>query len=80
MSADNDLQTLRRAIDGIDDALANLLATRMCLSHQAQANKTQAGVPVRDEEREAEICYRYDRRWRGSSVVARAILNWCRED
>ena len=80
VSGDPELQTVRRAIDGVDDALASLLAARVCLSHQAQAIKSRVGLPVRDEAREAEIRYRYDRRWRGASVVAGAILNWCRED
>jgi chorismate mutase len=80
MNPNAELQSLRRAIDGVDEALAGLLATRICLSHQAQEIKSRAGVPVRDPNRETEICYRYDLRWRGSSAVAMAILNWCRED
>lgn len=79
MSANADLQTVRQAIDGIDAALADLLACRICLSHQAQAIKTKSGLPIHDPNRELEVCYRYDTRWRGSSLVARAILHWCRE-
>lgn len=80
VSTDAELQTMRRAIDAIDEALAGLLACRICVSHQAQELKARAGWAVRDEARETEICYRYDLRWRGASVVARAILDWCRED
>lgn len=75
-----DLTTLRRAIDGIDDALAGLLACRVCLSHQAQALKARVGTPARDHDRETEIQHRYEQRWAGASVVARAILTLCRED
>ena len=75
-----ELQTLRRAIDGIDDALAGLLACRITLSHQAQALKAQAGLPPIDRTRETDIQQRYERQWRGASVVAGAILNLCRED
>jgi chorismate mutase len=80
MNVDPELQTIRRAIDALDEAMADLLACRICLSHQAQSIKSRAGFPVRDESREEEIRYRYDLRWRGASVVARAILDWCRDD
>ena len=75
-----ELLVLRQAIDGIDDALAALLACRVCLSHQAQALKARAGLPALDRAREVEIQHRYDLRWAGASAVARAILNLCRED
>lgn len=75
-----ELAALRRAIDGIDDALAELLMCRMCLSHQVQELKAQAGVPIYDRRREIEIQERYERHWCGASAVARAILHWCRED
>lgn len=75
-----DLQPLRRAIDGLDDALAGLLVCRVCLSHQAQALKVQAGLPTLDPGREAAIQRRYEQRWCGASGVARAILNLCREN
>lgn len=78
--SNTDLQMLRHAIDGIDDALAGLLVCRMCLSHQAQALKARAGLPAFDADREDEIQHRYDQRWCGASVVARAILDFCRDD
>ncbi len=74
------LEMLRQAIDGLDDALAGLLACRVCLSHQAQALKARVGLPAFDASREAEIQHRYEQRWCGASVVAGAILNLCRED
>ena len=50
-----DLQPLRQALDGLDDALIRLLTTRAALSRQAQLAKVRAGRPVLDPEREAEI-------------------------
>ena len=74
-----ELIAFRRAIDGVDEALAGLVASRVCLSHQAQELKVRAGLPVIDRHRELEIQHRYDKRWLGASTVARAILNLCRE-
>ena len=75
-----ELPALRRAIDGIDEALAGLLACRATLSHQAQALKAQAGLPPIDRARETDIQHRYEQRWAGASAVAQAILTLCRED
>jgi chorismate mutase len=75
-----ELAAFRHAIDGVDEALAGLVASRVCLSHQAQELKVRAGLPILDRARELEIQYRYERRWRGASAVARAILSLCRED
>ncbi|MCL4180634.1 MAG: chorismate mutase [Verrucomicrobia bacterium] len=72
MNPNAELQTIRRAIDALDEAMADLLASRICLSHQAQQIKSRAGLPIRDETREEEIRYRYDLRWRGAAVVAMA--------
>ena len=74
-----ELLVLRQAIDGLDDALATLLASRVCLSHQAQALKARVGVPALDRVREVEIQHRYELRWRGAGNVARAILRLCHE-
>jgi chorismate mutase len=79
-NAKPELLALRRAIDGIDDALAGLLVCRMSLSHQAQALKARDGLPALDPAREVEILHRYEQRWCGASAVARAILGLCRED
>jgi chorismate mutase len=78
--ANAELLALRQAIDGVDDALASLLAYRVCLSHQAQALKARVGLPAVDPARELDIQHRYDLRWRGAAVVARAVLTLCRED
>jgi chorismate mutase len=79
-TANTELLMLRQAIDGLDDALAALLVSRVCLSHQAQTLKARAGLPALDRTRELEIQHRYEQRWAGASTVARAILNLCRED
>lgn len=75
-----ELVSFRRAIDGVDEALSSLVACRVCLSHQAQELKARAGMPIFDAARELEIQHRYEQRWRGASIVARALLNLCRED
>lgn len=75
-----DLRSLRQALDGVDVALAGLLICRASLSRQAQAVKVQAGVPILDAVREAEVRRRYDRTAPGSGLVAQAILNWCRNE
>ena len=77
MSAPNsngELKTLSQAIDG------SLVVCRVCLSHQVQELKARAGFPVFDEARELEIQHKYEQHWRGGFVVARAVLNLCRED
>jgi chorismate mutase len=74
------LTALRHAIDGIDEAICGLLATRIALSHQAQEIKLRNRIPTHDPQREIEIQQRYERRWCGASTVARSILNLCRED
>ena len=79
-SPNAELQRLRQAIDAMDDALAALLVSRICLSHQAQTLKARSGLPALDRTREVEIQHRYEQRWAGASAVARAILNLCRED
>ncbi len=74
-----ELLALRGAIDGIDEALGSLLVCRVVLSHQAQRIKADAGLPILDPGREAQILHRYDQHWRGAAAVARAILTLCRE-
>ena len=76
--ADLQLQEIRHAIDGVDSAIATLLASRLKLSRLAIMTKVQEGLPVVDLLREAEIQRNYERVARGASPVARAILRWCR--
>ena len=49
------LARVRRAIDGIDDALLLLLAARVRLARHAERCKRAAGVPLRDPRREAHV-------------------------
>jgi chorismate mutase len=75
-----DLKNLRQAIDGVDTALADLLACRADLSRKAQAAKAQAGLSILDPARENEVQQRYEHTGRGLSSVAQAILEWCRHE
>ena len=49
------LARVRRAIDGVDDALLLLLAARVRLVRHAERCKRVAGVPARDPQREARV-------------------------
>lgn len=49
------LARARRAIDGIDDALLLLLAARVRLARHAERCKREAGLPLRDRQREAAV-------------------------
>lgn len=49
------LARVRRAIDGIDDALMLLLAARVRLARRAERCKRAAGLPLRDPRREARV-------------------------
>ena len=49
------LARVRRAIDGIDDALLLLLAARVRLVRHAERCKRAAGLPLRDPRREARV-------------------------
>lgn len=74
------LQNLRQALDGVDDALAGLLVARQRLSRRAMVLKARLGVPALDADRERQITSRYDRVSRGLGAVARTILKWCRHE
>lgn len=50
-----DLQSLRKEIDRIDEALISLLQQRLALSKQVALVKRDGGLPVSDSQREAEI-------------------------
>jgi chorismate mutase len=76
--ADPELRDIRRAIDGVDAAIATLLASRRRLSHLAILTKAREGLPIVDPIREGEIKQRYERTAHGASIVARAIFRWCR--
>ena len=79
MAPEVELTDVRDAIDGVDQAIATLLAARLRLSRLAIATKAREGVPILDPRREREIKRGYERTARNSAPVARAILCWCRE-
>ena len=49
-----DLQTLRKEIDEIDNSLVALFEKRMAIAEQVAAYKIQIGKPVFDKDREQE--------------------------
>ena len=73
-----ELREIRQAIDGVDTAIATLLASRVKLSRLAIATKAREGLPILDPIRELEIQRRYEGHALGAAGVARAILRWCR--
>jgi len=73
-----ELREVRHAIDGVDQAIATLLAARLRLSRLAITTKAREGLPVLDPIRELEIHGYYDRYALGASAVAKSMLCWCR--
>jgi len=53
------LQEIRRRIDEIDDAIAELLIKRMKYARQAKAEKIRMKMPVTDLQREKEVIARW---------------------
>src|SRR5690606_5005678 len=56
-----ELAWVRRTIDGVDDAMLVLLASRGRLARQAARIKQRAGIPGRDTGREARVHARAQR-------------------
>lgn len=56
------IERARRAIDAIDDELLALLERRATLALEIGREKRRAGVPIRDEAREARILARLQER------------------
>lgn len=48
-----DLQKLRKKIDSIDDKIVKLLGKRAKITEEVARHKVKAGLPLRDEVREA---------------------------
>lgn len=71
MTPDADrLVLLRKRIDEIDDAIADLLAQRMVLAKETKAEKVRLKKPIIDPERQREVIEKWReraRRHRGSS-------------
>ena len=53
-----DLSELRNEIGDIDRQMADLFERRMNISRQIAAYKSEKGLPVKDEKREAELITR----------------------
>jgi chorismate mutase len=71
MSSDADkLDEIRKRIDEIDDAIADLLAKRMHLAKETRAEKVRLKKPIMDTQRQEEVIEKWReraRRHRGSS-------------
>jgi len=78
LATEVELRDIRQAIDGVDRAIATLLAARLRLSRLAILSKAQQGIPIFDPVREIEVQRGYDGHAPGASVVAGTILRWCK--
>ena len=54
-NSNTDISTLRRMIDGIDDAILDLINRRLRLAQQIGGAKKKGGIQVTDSRREIEI-------------------------
>ena len=69
------LQEIRRKIDKIDDAIAELLIKRMKYARQARAEKMRMKMPVTDLQREKEVIERWRAHARrGNNEVSEDLL------
>jgi 3-deoxy-7-phosphoheptulonate synthase len=72
----------RTAIDGVDSALARLLERRATLVARIERIKLDAGVPIRDRRREAEVTARVARLApqlgrAGATAIMTAVIDAC---
>jgi len=71
MSSDEDkLEEIRKRIDEIDDAIADLLSKRMQYAKETRAEKVRLKKPIIDTHRQREVVEKWReraRRHRGSS-------------
>lgn len=65
---DQRLEELRHEIDAVDDQLVAILADRAALVREVWALKREAGLPLRDPEREAAILVRASQRSRAREI------------
>lgn len=69
------LQEIRRKIDEIDDAIAELLIKRMKYARQARAEKMRMKMPVTDLQREKEVIERWRAHARrGNNEVSEELM------
>jgi chorismate mutase len=50
-----DLQTLRKCVDEIDDQILKALSKRVAVCRKIGEHKKQQGLPIRDQFREKEV-------------------------
>lgn len=65
-SGEAELRVIRKKIDEIDDAIAELLSKRMQCAHQAKDVKQQMNKPLADMHREKEVIEKWRERARRS--------------
>jgi len=69
-SSDEKLEEIRKRIDEIDDAIADLLSNRMYYANESKAEKLRMKMPIVDEQRQNEVIEKWCKRAsknRGSS-------------
>lgn len=54
-SSEESLEEIRKRIDEIDDAIADLLSKRMYYASKSKAVKQQMNTPIIDEQRQREV-------------------------
>jgi chorismate mutase len=62
------LEEIRKRIDEIDDAIADLLAKRMEYANETRAEKLRMKQPIVDEQRQNEVIAKWCERARRSGV------------
>ncbi len=63
-SGDEKLEEMRKRIDEIDDAIADLLAKRMYYANKSKAEKLRMKMPIVDEQRQNEVIAKWCKRAR----------------
>jgi chorismate mutase len=69
-SSEAKLEEIRKRIDGIDDAIVDLLLKRMYYANETRNEKLRLKVPIIDEQRQIEVIEKWReraRKNRGSS-------------
>ena len=68
--ATGDLAELRDEIDRIDDSIADLIAERIETAADVAAVKSESGVTLVDEDREADVKAQYAERFESAGLDA----------
>lgn len=67
-SGEAKLEEIRKRIDEIDDAIADLLAKRMYYANETKAEKLRMKQPIVDEQRQHDVIEKWCERARGTRV------------